>query len=303
MSQKPFFDDKRYVLNIGKINTIIKKVLDFYLGNNNSQESESYLLSIINMGRFLYKIDINYIDNVPYIPKNQTFLTILSKLQNYNELYFSYSLGIKDYVKNVEKLFDNELNSLVSEIKNLEKSKKISSFVIFNINYKKDSLLEQVQAGLKSTNFIQQFKQMLYILDSALHFFHEAIVKKDHIYLIMDFILILFDQDVENLVLISDCDYFTFFDLFRDIGLKSFLSESSKYFYDKRYQFDNYFFVSNVIIAYFYYLDPDDAFTFSHYYNELNKYQIIQDIVNFKRNLTEKSHDDLYNKCIIIKKK
>ena len=329
-SQLNFVKDKRIKVNLSKINCIIKRLFDIFIGNKHTEESESYLLSIKNLWLFNYKISLIF--NVKDNNKSNEFLSLSSKLIILNNDYFQFNLKIENYIVQVSNLINEEINTILkmnsqiladiyknsnssksssnnfkqslSLMKVLPSIKNISSFNQSrnDSNYNDDkkqniknrNSLENVQLTFKITNFIVQFKQLLHIISNALHFFQQAILKENELTLLMDFIILCVYNDYENLVILSGCDYFKFFDVFKDNGIKNFLLLCSSFYYKGLYQFDNYIFITNLIILYFYYIDPNDLLNFEHYYSEFSKFEVIQKRENFIKNLNHYSFDDFY---------
>lgn len=299
-----YFEDKRYKINMSKINCIIKKILDLFLGNTQTQESESYLLSISNLSRFYFKVTKDYSNSVVSMDKNQQLLNIAISLRNMNIDYLTYKQQISSYVKNLEILINTEITSLVysfnNKNSNTQSNRKKSMIKKLNTqNHRSSQDLLELQTTFRCTNCIQQIKNMINILSKSLVFFDEPILKKEQLSILMRFILLCVQCDFENLLILSDCNYLDFFEVFKDYGLKEFVNETAEVFYDEDYQFDNYFFISNIIILYFYYIDPNDDFTFSNYVKEKSKYDvIIKDKAYNNINLNFKTIDDHYNNSI-----
>lgn len=384
-SQLNYIKESRIKINVSKINCLIKKILDLYLGNSHSQESESYLLGLINLSRINYKVnyDFNYeiVNGKEKDARSVDFIIMNKKLSSLNNRYFQYKCKIHDYIASLKLILNKEIKQIVQRNKivladmenNFQNSKSnpIENKILSNLNsnsnkknkdtsntkhftsrvninssnqikkkslilgssyknsmlklssvlneneesklnsnfnvkntYKEDSLtcnsLYNVQLTFKITNFLQNFKQILYIISSSLKFFEESILKKEDLALLMDFILICVYNDYENISLITDCNYMQFFEVFKDIGLKDFLLNCSFLVYDKIYQFDNYMFITNLIILYFYYIDPSDAFSFNHYFFEYSRCEVIQKLDNFITNLRYEDIDYFYSLNLYI---
>ncbi len=123
---------------------------------------------------------------------------------------------------------------------------------------------------------------------------------KENLVILMDFLLICTYNDYENITLLTDCNYMQFFEVFKDIGLKDFLIACTNLVFDKHYHFDNYMFITNLIVLYFYYIDPHDSFSFTHYFTEFCKFEVVQKVDNFISNLNQTTFDDLYTKNVVM---
>ena len=311
LSQRKYVKDTRYYINVTKINCIVKKIFDLFIGNSITQESESYLLSIANLARFNFKISDDYHESAVDIQKDSNFITLCSKLAKINDDFFKFDIKIKDYISSLESILENDAKFIIFKYfqsadgitSNQGTTQNIKVDKEKNTSKDKDKVkLKVLQDSFRSSNFLQLLKQLLFIINKAVNFYQERILKKDNLKILMDLILLCIKGDYENLLLISDCNYLHFFQVFKDIGLKDFLVQTSTYFFGKIYQFDNYFFISNVIILYLYYIDPNDQLTFDNYYDNFTKYEVLQDINNYKYNLIMASYDDLYEKNILYKR-
>ena len=296
VAQFEFITDIRFEIDMAKINFISKKILDMFLGNSLTEESESYILSITNLEKFDFKVGFNYSDYISSSISNEDkdidFLTITEQLSELNTDYMQYNIKFPKYLMVLEEIINNDIQGLI-------RSYKIStSNSNAYLNYKKQHSKLKNNTVLQSTfrccNFMSQFNTMLYILNKALHFYQETILSKEQLKILIELIILCVKGDFENLTIFTSVDSKYFFDLFKDHGVSVFLQEISQSFYDKQYSYDNYIFISSLITYYIYYIDPSDFLSFDEYYNNLIKYEIITKKTNYKQNLNHKTYDDFY---------